>query len=167
MIEKETQINSPENKKASTHIPVIFQNVKTYENETEDTRFLKVKIWLMHTGKNFNGSSFSKEVVNKNLHTLANTPILTFIEENEAGEQDFSDHRMVLHRTIKGDVELKYLGIAVGTIPESHNARWETRVADDGEELEYLVVDALMWAKWDEPINIMKEKGFKLSLIHI
>lgn len=148
-------------KKPNTQIPVIFQNVKNYENENSDDRFLKIKIWLMHTGQNFNGSSFSKEVVDKHLHTLANTPILAFIEENSDGDLDFSDHRMVLHRTTEGGIDLKYLGSAVGVIPEDNNARWETRVADDGEELEYLVVDALMWTKWDEPINIMKEKGFK------
>src|SRR5690606_24393316 len=100
------------------------------EYEYEDSRFLKVKIWLMHTGKNFNGSSFSKEVVNKQLHTLANTPVLAFLEENSAGELDFSDHRMVLHRTTEGDVELKYLGSAVGVIPENNNAKWEMRVTD-------------------------------------
>lgn len=114
----------------------------------------------MHTGQNFNGSSFDKSVVNAAIPTLANTPVLAFIEENSNGEQDFSDHRMVLHRATDGGVELKYLGSAVGVIPEDNNARWETRVTDDGEELEYLVVDALMWTKWDDPINIMKEKGF-------
>lgn len=160
MTEKESQLNSSDNKKPNTQIPVIFQSIKTYENETEDSRFLKIKIWLMHTGKNFNGSSFTKEVVDAHLHTLANTPILAFIEENSDGEQDFSDHRMVLHRTTDGGIELKYLGSAVGVIPQDNNAKWETRVTDDGEELEYLTVEALMWTKWDEPINIMKEKGF-------
>lgn len=144
-------------KKVNTKLPVIFQNIKQYEKD--DARFLKVKIWLMHTGVNFNGSSFSKEVVDKAIPTLANTPILAFIEENSSGEQDFSDHRIVLHRNEEGEFNLKYLGSAVGVIPETNNARWETRVTDSGEEKEYLVVDALMWNKWDEPTNIMNQKG--------
>lgn len=160
MTTKESQSSTPENKKANTQIPVIFQNIKSYEDESKDSRFLKMKIWLMHTGQNFNGSSFDKAVVENAIPTLANTPVLAFIEENADGEQDFSDHRMVLHRTTDGDIDLKYLGSAVGVIPEDNNARWETRVTDAGDELEYLVVDALMWTKWDEPINIMKEKGF-------
>lgn len=144
-------------KKISTQIPVIFQKLEEFEKE--DSRFLKVKIWLMHTGLNFNGSSFSKEAVEKAIPTLANTPILSFIEENSEGEQDFSDHRMVLHRSEDGDYNFKYLGSAVGVIPEVNNAHWEMRVTDSGEEKEYLVVDALMWTKWGDPTDIMVRKG--------
>lgn len=113
----------------------------------------------MHTGKNFNSSFFSKEAVEKAIPTLANTPILSFIEENSEGEQDFSDHRMVLHRSEDGDFNFKYLGSAVGVIPEVNNAHWEMRVTDSGEEKEYLVVDALMWTKWGDPTDIMTRKG--------
>lgn len=144
-------------KNISTQIPVIFQKLEEFEKE--DSRFVKVKIWLMHTGLNFNGSSFSKEAVEKAIPTLANTPILSFIEENSEGEQDFSDHRMVLHRSEDGDFNLKYLGSAVGVIPEVNNAHWEMRVTDSGEEKEYLVVDALMWTKWGDPTDIMTRKG--------
>jgi hypothetical protein len=144
-------------KNISTQIPVIFQKLEEFEKE--DSRFLKVKIWLMHTGKNFNGSFFSKEAVEKAIPTLANTPILSFIEENSEGEQDFSDHRMVLHRSEDGDFNFKYLGSAVGVIPEVNNAHWEMRVTDSGEEKEYLVVDALMWTKWGDPTDIMTRKG--------
>ena len=144
-------------RKVNTQIPVIFQNVEKYEKE--DKRFLKVKIWLMHTGENLNGSSFSKEVVEKSLHSLANTPILAFLEDNSSGEQDFSDHRIVLHRNEDGDFNFKYLGSAIGVIPENNNAHWEKRVTDSGEEKEYLVVDGLMWTKWGEPTDIMNRKG--------
>ncbi|MFS0643684.1 hypothetical protein [Siminovitchia sp. 179-K 8D1 HS] len=143
-------------KKNITSIPVIFQKVDTLGND--DSRFLKVKIWLMHTGENFNGSYFSKEVVNKYTHTLANTPVLAYIEENSLGEEDFSDHRITLEKDSDGNFNFKYLGAAVGVIPENNNARWEMRVTDHGEEKEYLVVDALLWTKWDDPINIMKSR---------
>lgn len=144
-------------RKVTTQVPVIFQNVEKYEKE--DTRFLKVKVWLMHTGQNLNGSSFPKEVVDKAIPTLANTPILSFIEENALGESDFSDHRIVLHRNEDGEFNFKYLGSAVGVIPENNNAHWETRVTDSGEEKEYLVVEALMWTKWGDPTDIMKRKS--------
>lgn len=144
-------------RKVTTQVPVIFQNVEKYEKE--DTRFLKVKVWLMHTGQNLNGSSFSKEVVDKAIPTLANTPILSFIEENALGESDFSDHRIVLHRNEDGEFKFKYLGSAVGVIPENNNAHWETRVTDSGEEKEYLVVEALMWTKWGDPTDIMNRKS--------
>ena len=144
--------------KINTHIPVIFQELEEYKNE--DIRFIKVKIWLMHTGVNLNGSSFSKEVTENAIPTLANTPILAFIEENSNNELDFSDHRMVLHKKEDGELIVKYLGQAVGVIPETNNAHWEKRVTDSGEEKEYLVVEGLMWTKWDEPLDIMKRKQF-------
>lgn len=145
------------NKKVNTNIPVIFQNLEKYEQG--DIRFQKVAIWLMHTGINFNMSSFSKEAVEKAIPTLANTPILAFIEDNSNGEQDFSDHRMVLHRNKDGELNIKYLGQAVGVIPETNNARFEKRVTDSGEEKEYLVVEGLMWTKFDDPIDIINRKG--------
>lgn len=144
-------------RKVNTTIPVIFQNVQ--EHKAEDTRFTSVKIWLMHTGENLNGSYFSKEAVEKAIPTLANTPILSLIEEDSEGSKDFTDHGIELKRT-EGDIKLVHTTSAIGTIPESNNARWEKRVADDGIEREYLVVDALMWNKWDEPVDIMKRKGF-------
>ena len=144
-------------RKVNTTIPVIFQNVQ--EHKAEDTRFTSVKIWLMHTGENLNGSYFSKEAVEKAIPTLANTPILSLIEEDSEGNKDFTDHGIELKRT-EDYIKLVHTTSAIGTIPESNNARWEKRVADDGIEREYLVVDALMWNKWDEPVDIMKRKGF-------
>ena len=114
----------------------------------------------MHTNENFNGSSFSKEVVNSAIPSLANTPLLAFIEENSEGEQDFSDHRIVLHRSEDGNLSARYEGEYVGLIPESNNAKWEFRMTDSGEMKEYLTVEALMWTKRNDPVDIMKRKGF-------
>lgn len=139
------------------NIPVIFQNIEQFEKG--DSRFVKVKIWLLHLNENLNGSIFTKESVEKALPTLSNTPILAFLEENSEGELDYSDHRMVLHRKEDGDVGIKYLGQAIGLIPETNNAQWEKRITDSGDELEYLTVEGLLWTKWDDPIDIIKRKG--------
>lgn len=135
----------------------MFQSLKSYEST--DKRFTKIKIWLMHTGRNFNGSVFSKEVAEKAIPSLANTPVLSFIEENNEGEKDYSDHRMVLELNVDNEVKLRYLGSAIGVIPENNNAKWEMRLADNGEELEYLTVEALLWNKWDDPVDILKRRG--------
>ncbi|MFE6350965.1 hypothetical protein ACFVL3_20130, partial [Bacillus velezensis] len=81
-------------KTVDNYVPLLFQSLDSFE--TEDTRFLKVKIWLMHLGENLNGSYFNKEAVQAAIPSLANTPILSYIEENSDGDIDFSDHRMVL-----------------------------------------------------------------------
>lgn len=147
-------------KKIDKLVPVLFQKLKTFENEAEDSRFLKVKIWLMHTGENLNGSYFDKPVVEKAIPSLANTPILAYIEDNSDGESDFSDHRMVLIKE-DGKFKVKYIGQAIGTIPENNNAQFEMRVCDDGVEREFLTVDGLIWTKWDDPIDIFNRDVIK------
>lgn len=145
-------------KKVEKFIPLIFQKVQDYE--ANDTRFTKVKIWLMHLHENLNGSYFSKEVVTEAIPTLANTPILAFIEENSDGEIDFSDHRMVLVKK-DGEISIKYLGQAIGVIPSDNNAHFETRLCDDGIEREFLVCEGLIWNKWDDPIDIFNRDVVK------
>jgi hypothetical protein len=155
------------NKKVDKFVPVLFQKLKTFEDETQtDTRFLKVKIWLCHTGENFNGSFFDKGVVEDAIPSLANTPILAYIEENSDGEKDFSDHRMVL---VKEDdkYKVKYIGQAIGVIPEENNAQFEMRLCDDGIEREFLTVEGLVWTKWDDPIDIFDRNQFKAQSMEL
>lgn len=143
--------------KVSRRFSVQVEPVMEYK--VKDLRFTKVKIWLMHTGINYNVSSFDKEHVDRAIPTLANTPILAFLEENMWGDLDFSDHRMTM-QVKDGEVTTKYLGMAVGLIPETNNARWETKQTELGE-LDYLVVDGLLWNKFDDPVDIFKRDGFK------
>lgn len=152
-------------KEPKLNIPVLFQ--KLDEFATEDTRFIKVKIWLMHIGENFNGSYFDKEVVEKAIPSLANTPILGFIEENSQGDDDFSDHRRVMHRDKDGNWHFKYLGQAYGVIPETNNAKFEHRLCDDGVTREFLTVEGLLWTKWKEPIDIMNRDIIKSESMEI
>lgn len=132
-------------------VPVLFEQVKDY-----DSRFQQVKIWLMHLGKNFNKSKFSKEVVLEYANTVKNTPILGFIEETRLGDLDFAGHETEL--IVKdGEVEVKYLGQAFGLIHESCNPRFETKVGDDLVEREYLVVDGLLWTKFNDAVSILTD----------
>jgi hypothetical protein len=142
-------------------IPVRFEKLNDF-----DKRFIQVKIWLMHLGRNHNGSYFSKEAVQSAIPSLANTPILGYVVEKD-GELDFSDHRMVLQKNDKGKYELKYIGQAFGVIPESNNAKFETKIGSDGVEREYLTVEGLIWNKWDLPEEILlrdMEKGQSMEL---
>jgi len=135
------------------NIPVEFTVKNTYD--VTDTRFIEVTIKLMHTEENYNGSYFSKDIVASAIPSLANTPILAYLEENKNDEIDYSDHRQVLveENNIR---KIKYLGQAIGVIPETNNARFEKYLASSGIEREYLVVDGLLWTKWDDPIDIIQ-----------
>lgn len=151
-------------KKPNLNIPIIFQKLKSYE--VEDTRFMQVKIWLMHLEENLNNSYFEKSVVEDAIPSLANTPILAYVEDNSEGEKDFSDHRMVLVKE-DGQFKIKYIGQAIGVIPETNNAQFEMRICDDGIEREFLTVDGLLWTKFDDPIDIMNRDKFKAESMEL
>ncbi|MBQ4164573.1 MAG: hypothetical protein IJD87_05780, partial [Turicibacter sp.] len=140
--------------KSVLSFPVMFE--KTEEVADLDTRFTKVKIWLMHLGENFNGSIFEKEVVDNAISTLGYIPIVGFIEENKSGEDDFSDHRYIITKDEKG-VRRKYQGVAYGVITsnEDNNAHYEDRMCDDGETRTFLVVDGLLWNMFEDSSDIM------------
>lgn len=132
------------------NVPVSFQAIEAY-----DDRFLRVKIWLMHLGKNRNGSYFDKEVVEKAIPSLANTPILGYVED-----EDFTEHEKELTKE-NGVYKYKYIGRAYGVIPEDNNAKFELRTSDDGIEREYLTCEGILWRKWEDPIEIMEKDGEK------
>ena len=69
-------------KKSVLSFPVMFQ--KTEEIENSDNRFTKVKIWLMHTGRNWNQSEFTYEVIENAISTLSYIPIVGFKSSNSA-----------------------------------------------------------------------------------
>ena len=134
-------------------LPIYF----TVKNEisNHDDRFINVEIDVLHTGLNFNNSIFNKDVVNANIDTIKNTPILGFIRQLSDEENDFKGHEYVLTRTDKDGITRKYIGSAYGLIPESCNPRWITKICDDGNEREFLQVDGLLWTKFSDSTDIM------------
>lgn len=151
-------------KNINLQMPVMFEQLKNYK--VGDMRFIPVKIWILHLEENLNGSYFSKEAVEKAIPSLANTPILTFIEENKEGENDFSDHRIVLER--KGeDIKLSYKGSAIGVIPETNDAKLEDRLCDDGTTRTFLTCSGLIWKKWDDSTDILNRDLIKSQSMEI
>ena len=137
------------------------------EISDNDTRFLRVTIDVLNAGANYNGSYFSKEVVDENIDTIKNTPVLGFIQyDSYRRENDFKGHEYVIKRTENG-VEQVYNGSCYGVIPESCNPRWVTKTTDSGNEVETLQVDALLWEKFSDATGILKrdsEKGQSMEL---
>ena len=98
--------------KSVLSIPISFEKIS--EVGTDDERFIRVKIWLMHTGENYNGSVFNKSVIEKALPTLGYIPIVGFITEDKIqNEKDFSDHRYIITKDEKG-IRRKYIGNGYG-----------------------------------------------------
>ena len=146
------------------HLPVIFS---VDETKPKDDRFLNVFIDVLHTGQNLNDSIFEKSVVDENIDTIKNTPILGFIELSGDGEKDFKGHEYIITKTDEEGITRKYIGSAYGIIPESCNPRWIMKMGDDGQEREYLRVDGLLWTKFSDSVEILKrdiEKGHSMEL---
>lgn len=148
-------------------LPIEFSITNTVD--TKDTRFLDVTIDVLHTGLNYNGSIFKKEVVEENLDSIKNTPILGYIkmEEGTGNPDDFGAHEYKIVKEDDGTYKYVYAGHSFGVIPESCNARWVTKVSSDGKTREYLEVDGLLWTKFDKAIDIFardKVKGESMEL---
>ena len=131
-------------KKSALSFPVMFEKIKDFE--AEDDRFTKVKVWLMHLGKNLNNSAFEKSVVDKAIPTLQYIPIMGFVELNDDNEKDFSDHRYIITKDDKG-IRRKYMGTPYGVIKSSddNNAHYEERLCEDGEVRTFLVTEGVIW----------------------
>ena len=140
-------------KKSALSIPVIFEKIEDFN--CDDGRFTKVKCFLMHTGRNLNGSEFTKEVITEAIPTLQYIPIVGFIENDDVGEKDFSDHRYVISKNENG-IYRKYCGSAYGVIlsDEDNNAHFEMRMCDDGIEREFIVADGVIWDMFEDSKNI-------------
>ena len=153
-------------KKSALSFPVTFEKVKDFE--TIDDRFTKVKIWLMHLGKNLNDSAFEKSVVDKAIPTLQYIPIMGFVELNDDDEKDFSDHRYIITKDEKG-VRRKYMGTPYGVIKSSdeNNAHYEERLCEDGETRTFLVTEGVIWNVLEDGADIFHRdliKGQSMEL---
>ena len=125
------------------------------EISNNDDRFISVTIDVLHTGLNFNGSVFDKNVVDENIESIKNTPILGFIRLMPDGENDFKGHEYIITKTDQYGIKRKYIGSAYGLIPESCSPRWIIKMCDDGEEREFLQVDGLIWTKFEDASDII------------
>lgn len=135
--------------------------IKFSFNDSSDDRFTKVTIDVLNTGRNYNYSVFNKDVVEANIDTLKNIPIVGFLNANLEG-LDFKGHEYEYHYDVDND-EYKetYLGAAYGLIPENPNYRWTTKTLDDGRTVDTLQVDGYLWNKFDKVIDIFKRDGQK------
>ncbi|MEK4008343.1 hypothetical protein [Paenibacillus sp. FSL H3-0333] len=142
--------------KINTSLPIYFEEVETIE----DARFLKGKIWICHTGKNLNNTNFDKQVIQDAIPSLANIPVLGFIQKNTMNESDFRGHeqRIVID---KDGVQIEYVGRAYGIVPESNNAKFEMKLCDDGIEREFLTSEVLFWRKFPESTEIIERDLIK------
>lgn len=122
-----------------------------------DNRFVKVKVWVAHTGENLNGTVFSKESLIKMSKTLSYVPIVGLVGKNQYGEEDFRDHAQVI-TLMDDDIKVEYLTIPFGFIPNNPNSKIEYR---NGKE--FLTCEGYLWTRFDKVIDLFRESNGRKS----
>ena len=118
-----------------------------FYSENNDSNLMKVKLMIVHPGRNRNYSSISKETINDAMESVKNIPILGYVKRDDNGDiADFDGHNMET-RIVDGDngfkIETVYLEKPIGVIPESCNPRFEEI---NGHE--YFTVDGYVWKSY-------------------
>lgn len=132
-----------------------------YESQLENFQeigenFATASLKVLYLGKNPNGSYFSKESVEKNIHSLKNMPIVgEFSNElkdfkGHGGEIVVEDEKIYLRPTTR----------PYGVVPESFSYEWIMDDVGDGRQKETLVVHGvILWTKhYEEASNILFDK---------
>ena len=104
-------------------LPVV--KFETTNETLENTNFKKVKIYIMHTGENLNGSVFTVDSINKSIDTLSNIPILAYVVKEDSQNKDFAGHEtdFDIFTDEDGVIKIKeyYLEQPIGVIPETND----------------------------------------------
>lgn len=105
-------------------IVLPIEMTKFASQELENTNFEKVKIYIMHTGENLNGSVFSENSIDCSINTLSNIPILAYVEKTSYDEKDFKGHEMDydVYEDENGEIKIReyYKEMPIGVIPETN-----------------------------------------------
>lgn len=121
-------------------------NVQMNMEKKINSNLGRVKVMVCHTGENLNQSKFSRESLEKALHTLEGIPLVGEYKESEG---DFGGHGGKIEISDEG---FKFIETTkpYGFIPmgELANIRFETITDRDGiNEKEWLIADAYVWYK--------------------
>lgn len=131
-------------------LPTHFEKSDNQEN---DSRFQKVKIYIAHTGENLNQSIFSHDVLERMIPSLANIPILGYVGINNEDEEDFRGHEKRLSID-DGKFKVSFETHAYGFVPVDNKAHFETT---GGKE--WLVTDGYLWTRFVDAMELFDESN--------
>lgn len=126
-----------------------------------NSSFASGSLKVMYVGSNRNGSSISKEAVERALPTLANVPIVCHWD-HEVGE--IGGHDVEAVRDQNGLLRLRNLTEPCGVVPEHAKFRFEQCEDENGDLHEYLVIDGvLLWKRQDVYNHIVNDLDGKVK----
>ena len=123
--------------------------------------FHLVKLRIMSSGENYNGSSFTIDSLNKAKDSVAYTPILANIVEREDGELDANGHDVdfEMKADYKGNVSFKetYVERPVGVFLNN-----STEIKYDEEnDVNYIQAYGIIWKTYSSMYDILKRDEVK------
>ena len=131
----------------------VVDAVLSFSTSENDERFAPCVIKIAHAGLNRNKSIISKEVFEQHAKTAYGCPIVC--NYDIAGDSiGGHDKAIVCTEDSAGLINITH---PVGYVPEGSNYWWET-IVENGEEKEYLCVDAVLW-KREAAFRHIEEQG--------
>ena len=123
--------------------------------------FHLVKLRIMSSGENYNGSSFTIDSLNKAKDSVAYTPILANIVEREDGELDANGHDIdfEMQADYKGNISFKetYVERPVGVFLNN-----STEIKYDEEnDVNYIQAYGIIWKTYSSMYDILKRDEVK------
>ena len=123
--------------------------------------FHLVKLRIMSSGENYNGSSFTIDSLNKAKDSVAYTPILANIVEREDGELDANGHDIDFEMKVdyKGNISFKetYIERPVGVFLNN-----STEIKYDEEnDVNYIQAYGIIWKTYSSMYDILKRDEVK------
>jgi len=137
------------------------------DDSFQDNRFMRVRIAVMHSGKNLNNSKFTTSVIKAAKNTFANIPILAnvIITTDKDGNQhmDYGSHDMHVEEDFfTGDERIIYDEKVVGVVPENNNFEI---IPDEETGNDYVWVDALIYRDYGNYCaDILEHRGGTTSV---
>lgn len=140
-------------------IPSKFSLSNDFELNNPD--FHLVKLRIMSSGKNYNGSDFTIDSLNKAKDSVAYTPILANIVERDDGELDANGHDTEFEIKVdyKGEMTFKetYIERPVGVFLNN-----STEIKYDEEnDVNYIQAYGIIWKTYSSMYDILKRDEVK------
>ena len=128
-----------------------------------NSSFDKGILRVCYTGKNRNGSFFSKESIKRSIKTIYNCPVVC----NYDRETDtLGGHDVEVVRDDNDNYKLVNMTTPVGMVPESANVWFDNYTEKDGTVHEYLYTEVLLW-KRQEAYEKIKNDGITAHSMEI
>ena len=138
-----------------------FDNASVYDIHEVNSSFASGSLKVLYLGENRNGSSFTKEAVERALPSLKNVPIVCHWDY-ESGQ--IGGHDMELVCSDDGGMRIRNLTEPCGVVPDHAKFRFSVEEDSNGYEHEYLVIDGvLLWKRQDVYKHIVDDLDGKVK----